>query len=120
MNKTTYLWGSYKNGTCFSMLMFVKVVPLLMDQDYAFFSAMEKLDDEAELICGSFGEVYGAGKLFAKAVNLTPKLIQEVQMSIQVFVPFAFDFFLEYFYPRNTKLKNSKKNAEARREGYFP
>lgn len=41
-------------------------------------------------------------------------------MSIQVFVPFAFDFFLEYFYPRNSKLKNSKKNAEARREGYFP
>jgi hypothetical protein len=46
LNKTNYLWGSTKSGTCFSLLIFVKVIPLPHEQDYAFFSSMEKLDDQ--------------------------------------------------------------------------
>lgn len=41
-------------------------------------------------------------------------------MNIQVFVPQTFDYFLEFFYPKNTKLKAIKRNFEVRREGYFP
>jgi hypothetical protein len=29
LNNTTYLWGNTKSGACFSMLMFVKVIPFL-------------------------------------------------------------------------------------------
>lgn len=97
------------------MLMYVKVIPLLQDQEYAFFSSIEKLDDQSELICNSFGEVYGAGKLFSKVININPRFIQEAQMNIEVFIPFAFDYFIEYFYPNNSKLKNLKKNFEVRR-----
>jgi hypothetical protein len=120
LNRSTYLWGSTKSGTCFSMLMFVKVIPLLHEQDYGFFSCLEKLDDQAELVCSSYGEVYGAGKLFCKLLGVSPRVLQEVRMNIQVFFPFAFDYFLEHFYPDNPKLKSTKKNVEARREGYFP
>lgn len=58
--------------------------------------------------------------MFSKLLGVSPRVLQEVRMNIQVFIPFAFDYFLEYFYPDNLKLKNSKKNVEARREGYFP
>ena len=32
LNKTSYLWGNCKSGSCFSMLMFVKVIPLPHEQ----------------------------------------------------------------------------------------
>ncbi len=97
------------------MLMYVKAIPLLQEQEYGFFSCIEKIDDQAELICNKYGEVYGAGKLFAKATNLSPRFIQEAKMNIQVFIPFAFEYFLQFFYPKNTKVKNVKKNSETRR-----
>jgi len=28
LNRTSYLWGSARDGHCFGLLMFVKVVPL--------------------------------------------------------------------------------------------
>lgn len=40
LNKTTYSWGSNKDGTIFSCLLFVKVVPLPIEQDYAFFASI--------------------------------------------------------------------------------
>jgi len=45
LNKTSYTWANNKDGSVFSMLLFVKVITLLAEQDYAFFSCMEKLDD---------------------------------------------------------------------------
>jgi hypothetical protein len=47
-------------------------------------------------------------------------MLQEIKMNIQVFIPYSFEYFLEYFYPKNAKLKSIKRNFEVRREGYFP
>jgi PAS domain S-box-containing protein len=44
LNNTSYLWGSSKDGHCFSLLMFAKVILLHGDQDYAFFACLEKMD----------------------------------------------------------------------------
>lgn len=73
-----------------------------------------------EIVCSSFGEIYGAGKFFCKILKLNPKNLQETSPNLQIFMPSCFDYFLEYFFPNNTKLKNLKKNYETRKEGYFP
>jgi hypothetical protein len=51
---------------------------------------------------------------------MNPKFLQEIKMNIQIFIPYTFEYFLEYFYPKNAKLKAIKRNFEVRREGYFP
>ena len=38
LNNTSYLWGNTKSGNCFSMLMYVKMIALHHEQEYAFFS----------------------------------------------------------------------------------
>jgi hypothetical protein len=102
------------------MLIFVKVVPLPHEQDYAFFASMEKIDGESEVVCSNWGEVLGAGKLFTRVLGLNGSLLQELQPNIQILMPFVFEYFLEYYFPKNCKLKNNKRNYEVRREGYFP
>jgi hypothetical protein len=94
LNRTSYLWGSTSDGHCFSMLMFVKLVPLPHKQDYAFFSSFEKLDDQAEVVCSQWGEVIGTGKLLPKILRVSPRFLQEAQPNIQVFLPLALDYFL--------------------------
>jgi hypothetical protein len=76
LNKTNYLWGVAKSGHCFSMLIYNKLVPLLHENNFAFFSAIEKLDDQKEVICSQFGEIYGAGKILCKTLNISPFLLQ--------------------------------------------
>lgn len=115
LNQVTYLWGSCKDGSCFSLLMFVKVVPLPNEQDYAFFVCLEKVEDQHVVICSSLGEIYGAGKLLPKVIGLSPKFLQEVRPNMQIFMPYTFEYFLDNFFPNNPKLKNSKKLEELRR-----
>lgn len=68
------------------------------------------MDDQFEIVCSEYGEIYGAGKLFCKSINISPKILQEIRPNIQVFIPLTFDYFLQYFYPKNPKLKAIKSS----------
>jgi hypothetical protein len=92
------------------MLFYVKVIPLLHEQDFAFSCCIEKVNDQNEIVCSTYGEIYGSGKLFASAIGVDAKFLQEMRLNIQIFIPSTFDCFLEYFYPENQKLKQVKKN----------
>lgn len=35
-------------------------------------------------------------------------------------MPYTFEYFMEYLFPENSKLKTTRKTDEVRREGYFP
>jgi len=37
------------------MLLFAKVIPLLHEQDFAFSCCIEKVDDQNEIICNTYG-----------------------------------------------------------------
>lgn len=120
LNTTSYLWGSARDGHCFSILSFGKVILLHSQQDYAFFTCLEKIDNEHTLICTQRGNIIGCGKLFADSLAINPRVIQELQPSLQVFMPSSFDYFLEYFFPDQARHKSAKKTLDVRREGYFP
>ena len=40
LNKSVYLWGNTKDGFCFSLAIYIKIVPLEVEQDFAFFAAI--------------------------------------------------------------------------------
>ena len=96
------------------------MVILPHEQDYAFFASIEKVEDQHLLICSSFGEILGAATTFSKVLAIDPQLLQETQPSLQIFMPYTFEYFLQYFFPENAKLKRIKNSDEVRREGYFP
>lgn len=60
INNIMHTWGLDAEGTCFSMNIFVKILPSLVDYDIM--GLIHKLNDMDYILTDSDGEITGLGK----------------------------------------------------------
>ena len=60
INNIMHTWGLDAEGTCFSMNIFVKIIPSLVDYDIM--GLIHKLNDMDYILTDTDGEITGLGK----------------------------------------------------------
>lgn len=94
-----HTWALDHSGLCFSVNLFVKIVPAIKDgsNNYDIMSLFHRLNDNDYIITDYDGEILCYGKRFAELLEIDHKFFLEQRINIQLFAPLLMAYFKDYF-----------------------
>lgn len=96
INNIMHTWALDHSGLCFSVNLFVKIVPT-WDNSYDIMALFHRLNDNDYIITDHDGEIASYGRRFAELLEIDHKFFVERRINIQLFAPLLMGYYKDYF-----------------------
>jgi len=98
------LYGLHRNGYCFALILYVKVMPTL-DNGLEFVGMIRQVQEECDyIIMDSKGKIDSVSSGLATALNIETKLIRSFNINVQIIAPQLLNVFTNLSKERSKKV----------------